>query len=95
MSVMNKLKRVFQCDGGSGGGSGGSGTMRISVAGGTITVTGGTATAYPADLAGKTIEVWGAGGAGTLIDPGDGYSFNSGTGALSALADGNYLIIIF
>lgn len=67
--------------------------MRISVSGGVVTSTSGAA--YPAGLVNKTIEVWGAGGAGTLIDEGDGYDFEPSTGALTGMGDGTYLILIY
>ncbi|GIV32659.1 MAG: hypothetical protein KatS3mg031_0194 [Chitinophagales bacterium] len=73
----------------------GSQSMRISVSGGVITATGGSTTNYPAALVGKTIEIWATGGAGTLLDQGDAYSFDANTGQLSQIADGNYLIILF
>ncbi len=93
MSTLNYLKRVFQTEGGSGGGSGGALRMRINVTGDTITVTSGGS--YPTLLVDKKIEVWATGGAGVLLDEGNGYEFNPATGALSAMSNGDYLILIF
>jgi len=67
--------------------------IRISVTDGVIIVLSGPA--YPATLIGKTIEVWGAGGAGTLIDESDGYEFDPATGVISDIADGVYLVLFF
>lgn len=67
--------------------------MRISVSSGVVASTAGAA--YPAGLVNRTIEVWGAGGAGTLVDEGDGYDFDDSTGVLTNIADGAYLILIY
>ena len=96
LSTLNRLIRVFSLGSGTSV-SANNGRMRIGVTGGAITVTVGGA--YPATLIGKKIEVWGAGGAGTLIDASgggaSGYSFNSTTGVITNIDDGTYLILIY